>query len=175
MTDTTKATNRATADSAKADSAKARAQASTQDGFEQVVKATSVGYEQALAAGQNTFEGAVKGYDEFTAFGKQAFDAWIAAGNSTAKGYEAINAEMLSFGKDRVEDTIAVTKALFGAKSVDQAVQMQSDFAKKAFDAYVAETSKLGELVNKTTLDEFAPVTARYSAAFERFLKTAAN
>ena len=170
MTDTTKSTKRDTADSANAS-----AQAIAQDGFEQVVKATSEGYEQAFAAGQKKFEGAVKGYDEFAAFGKQAFDAWVAAGNSTAKGYEAINAEMMSFGKNRVEDTIAVTKALFGAKSVDEAVQVQSDFAKKAFDAYVAETSRLGELVNKTTQDAFAPVTARYAAAFEKFLKTAAN
>ena len=170
MTDTTKSTSRAAAESAKAN-----APASAQDGFEQAVKATSVGYEQALAAGQKNFEGAVKGYDEFAAFGKQAFNAWVGAGTSTAKGYEAINAEMLSFGKDRVEDTIAVTKALFGAKSVDEAVEMQSDFAKQAFNAYVAETSKLGELVNQTTQNAFAPVTARYAAAFEKFLKSAAN
>ena len=68
-----------------------------------------------------------------------------------------------------------MTKALFGVKSVDEAVQVQSDFAKKAFDAYVAETSRLGELFNKTTQDAFAPVTARYAAAFEKFVKTAAN
>ena len=68
-----------------------------------------------------------------------------------------------------------MTKSLFGAKSVDEAVQMQSDFAKQAFDAYVAETGKLGELVNQTSQEAFAPVTARYAAAFEKFLKTAAN
>ncbi len=170
MTDTRKSTTRA-----QADSAKTNARATVQDGLEQVVKATSEGYEQALAAGQKSLDDAVNGYDEFAAFGKQAFEAWVAAGNSTAKGCEAINAEMLSFGKDRVEDTIAQTKALFGAKSVDAAIQVQSDFAKKAFDAYVAETSRLGELVNKTTQAAFAPVTARYTAAFEKFLKTATN
>ena len=170
MTDTTNSTKRAAADSAMASG-----QASVQDGIEQAVKATSEGYEQALAAGQKNFDSAAKSYDEYAVFGKGAIEAWVAAGNSTAKGYEAINAEMLSFGKDRVEDTIAVTKALFGAKSVDQAVQMQSDFAKQAFDAYVAETSKLGELVNQTTQNAFAPVTARYAAAFEKFVKSAAN
>lgn len=170
MTVTTKSTK-----PAEADSAMASGQASVQDGYEQVAKASSEGYEQALAAGQKNFDSVAKSYDEYAVFGKGAFEAWVAAGNSTAKGYEAINAEMLSFGKDRVEDTIAVTKALFGVKSVDEAVQMQSDFAKKAFDAYVAETSKLGELVNRTAQNAFAPVTERYTAAFEKLLKTAVN
>jgi hypothetical protein len=47
-----------------------------------------------------------------------------------------------------------------GAKSIEQAVEIQSNYAKKAYDAYVAEMSKLGEMYAGLAKDAYKPVEA---------------
>ena len=139
-------------------------------------KATAAeGYQQVLANGQEQFDAAAKSFDEFAALGKETFEAWVAAGNTSAKGFEAANAEMLAFGKYRAEQAATATKALFAVKTVSEAIEIQHDYAKQAFDAYVSQTSKLGELLAKTTEAAFAPVNAHYAAAFERLIQPAGD
>ena len=138
-------------------------------------KTAAEGYEQVLANGRKQFDAATKSFDEFAALGKETFEAWAAAGNTSAKGFEAANTEVLAFGKNRAEQMITATKALFAAKSVGEAIEIQHDYAKQAFDAYASETSKLGELLTKTTEAAFAPVNAHYAAAFERLIRPAGD
>ena len=45
-----------------------------------------------------------------------------------------------------------------GSKSVHEAFEFQTDFAKSAFESYVAELTKFSELVTATTKDTFAPL-----------------
>ena len=54
-----------------------------------------------------------------------------------------------------------------GAKSVHEAFEFQTDFAKSAFETYVGELSKFGELVSATTKDTFAPLQGRMQAWLE--------
>ena len=49
---------------------------------------------------------------------------------------------------------------LIGAKSIEQAVEIQSQYAKKAYDTYVAEMSKLGEMYVGLAKDAYKPVEA---------------
>jgi hypothetical protein len=48
-----------------------------------------------------------------------------------------------------------------GAKSVDQVFEIQSQYAKKAFDTYIAEVSKLGELYVGLAGNAYAPASRR--------------
>ena len=52
---------------------------------------------------------------------------------------------------------------LIGAKSVEQAVEIQSQYAKKAYDTYVAEFSKLGEMYAGLAKDAYKPVEAAFT------------
>jgi hypothetical protein len=45
-----------------------------------------------------------------------------------------------------------------GAKTVEQAVEIQSQYAKKAYDAYMAEMSKLGEMYLGLARNAYKPV-----------------
>jgi phasin family protein len=110
------------------------------------------------------FEKAVKGYDQFLGFGKETFEAYVKAANVAGKGAETLHNEIFSYSKQSLEDTIAATKALMGTKSVHEAFELQSDFAKTQFDGYVAQMTKLGEIVASTTKDSFAPIQGRVQA-----------
>ena len=49
-------------------------------------------------------------------------------------------------------------RALIGAKSVEQAIEIQSQFAKKAYDSYIAEMSKIGEMYVAMARNAYKPV-----------------
>ena len=48
--------------------------------------------------------------------------------------------------KKSFEDGSAALEKLFGAKSLEKAIEIQSDYAKSAYEGFVAEATKMGEL-----------------------------
>jgi len=113
---------------------------------------------------KNGFEKAVKNYDHFVGFGKETVEAYTKAANVAAKGAETLNNEIFAFSKQTFENTVAQTKALMATKSVHEAIELQSDFAKTQFDGYVSKMTQLSELVVATTKDSFAPIQGRVQA-----------
>ena len=63
-----------------------------------------------------------------------------------------------------MEDSIAAGKAILGAKSVHEAIEIQTDFAKTAFENYVAELTKFNKLFTAPPKDSFAPLQGRAQA-----------
>ena len=116
---------------------------------------------EALKSG---FEKAVKNYDHFVGYGKETVEAYTKAANVAAKGAETLHNEIFAFSKQSFENTIAQTKALMATKSVHEAMELQSDFAKTQFDGYVTKMTQLSELVVATTKDSFAPIQGRVQA-----------
>lgn len=110
------------------------------------------------------FDKATKGYDQFLGYGKETAEAYVKAANVTGKGVETFNQEVLSFSKRSIEDSVAATKAVLASKTVQEAFELQSDFAKTAFDAYVGQMSKLSEIVLSTSKEAFAPIQGRMQA-----------
>ena len=120
--------------------------------------------ESGAAALKTGLEKALKGYDAFVGYGKETADAVTKSATIAGKGVEAINSEIYSYSKSSVEDAVAATKAVMGSKSVHEAFEFQTDFAKSAFEAYVAELSKISELATATTKDFYAPFKGRVQA-----------
>jgi phasin family protein len=102
--------------------------------------------ENGAAALKTGLEKALKGYDAFVGYGKRTADAVTKSATVAGKGIESINSEIYSYSKQSIEDAVAATKAVMGSKSVHEAFEFQTDFAKSAFEAYVAELSKISEL-----------------------------
>jgi phasin family protein len=113
---------------------------------------------------KNGFEKAVKGYDQVLGFGKENVEAYLKAANATGKGVETFHNEFYLFSKQSVEDTLAVTKAVLSAKSVHEAIEIQTDFTRSVFDTYVGQINRLNEIVLSTTKDAFEPIQGRIQA-----------
>ena len=115
----------------------------------------------ALKAG---FEKAVQNYDAALGFGKENVEAVLKSATVAGKGAETIHNEFYAYSKQSIEDGIAASKAILGSKSVHEAFELQSDFAKAAFESYVGQLTKFGELFTATTKDSFAPIQTRVQA-----------
>jgi phasin family protein len=104
-----------------------------------------------------------EGFEQFQKVGKGGFDAAVRSFGEVNKGFQAIAAEFTDFSKKSFEDSTRAFEQLIGAKSVEQAVEIQSQFAKKAYDTYVAEVSKLGEMYVGLAKDAYKPVEVAFT------------
>lgn len=120
--------------------------------------------ENGAAALKTGLEKALKGYDAFVGYGKDTADAVTKSATVAGKGIETINSELYSYSKQSIEDAVAATKAVLGSKSVHEAFEFQTDFAKSAFEAYVGELTKISEMATSATKDTFAPFKGRVQA-----------
>jgi hypothetical protein len=102
----------------------------------------------------------LKGFEEFQKTGKDNLDAAVRSFGEVNKGFQAIAAEMTDYSKNALEDSTRAFEQLKGAKSVEQAVEIQSQFAKKAYDTYMVEMSKIGEMYAGLAKDAYKPVEA---------------
>jgi phasin family protein len=82
--------------------------------------------------------------------------------------FERVNGEMFNFSKQQMEDGVAAFKAVSGAKSVHEAWELQTDFAKSALDAYVAQATKLNDLWLDAAKQAAEPFTARFAEMTEK-------
>ena len=129
--------------------------AASKETMEAVVKAgtqaASKSYEQAVAMAQEQVEKAstsmFKGYDEVATLGKQNVDAYVESSTVFAKGMEAMGKELMSFAQSAMEANVANAKAMFGAKTVRELIDLQTDFSRSSIDSLVAESAKLTERV----------------------------
>ena len=90
-------------------------------------------------------------------------DALSSFGTST-KSAQAITTEVIDYAKKSFEGSAAAWERLLGAKTLDQAAEIQSEYLKSAFEDFVARTTKLGELyvdLAKEMYQPFAGVFAK--------------
>ena len=74
------------------------------------------------------------------------------------KGFQAIGARVTDYSKRAFEDATRAFEQLVGSKSLEQAIEIQSQYVKNAYDAWVAEASKLGEMYVGLARDAYKPV-----------------
>ena len=88
----------------------------------------------------------------------EGVDAVVRAYGEATKGLQDIAAEVADYSKKAVEDATSAFQQLVTAKSAEQAFEIQSQYAKKAYDAYLAEASKLGAMWVSLARDAYKPV-----------------
>jgi len=131
--------------------------------------ASTRGFEKAMSFGHDQAELASKRYDEFASIGRASIDASIAASEAFLKSYEAINVHVLELSKSAINETVSVTQAVFAAKNVQEAAQIQSEYFQAGVSKAVEESTKLGELSLQAANQAFAPLNAQISKMVDRF------
>ncbi len=113
------------------------------------------------------FEKFTEGYEQIVAFNKETAEAVIESAAKAGKGVEMINSEVFSYSRQLLEDGIAATKAILGAKTLQDALEYQSQFTKSAFGTNVAQATKVREMALDTAKTATEPLQARANALAE--------
>jgi phasin family protein len=135
-----------------------------QQNYEKIFGATR---ERVEKASQTAFKAA----EDFQKLSKENIEAYVQASTIVAKGFEQLGKAWMAFSQEALEQSATAAKALLGAKSVREAVDLQTEFAKTSFDKFVAESTKLSEQTVKTANEAFEPINARFTVAVEKLWK----
>jgi hypothetical protein len=104
------------------------------------------------------FEPMQQAGEQFQQLGKDNYDAMVRSYGELNKGLQAIAARWTEFSKQSFEDATRTFEKLVGVKSFEQAVEIQSAYAKRAYDNWVAEASKVGEMYANVAREAYKPV-----------------
>ena len=85
-----------------------------------------------------------------------------------SKASQAIAAEVADYSKKSFEDGTEVIEKLFGAKSLDKAIEIQTDYAKTAYEGFVAQATKIGELYADLAKETYKPFEGYIAKAAPR-------
>jgi hypothetical protein len=72
--------------------------------------------------------------------------------------FQAIVAEATDYTKKSVETRLACVEKLLGAKALEPVIQIQSEYAKTSYAAFVAQAFKMGELYSDLAKAGFKPM-----------------
>lgn len=112
-----------------------------------------------------------QGYEEFTAFSQGNVEAVIAASTLSYKGAERIGKAVVAYAQASLDKSIALGRAVLGARSVTEVVAISNDFAKSSYETAVVEATRIQELGVEVANEALAPLSARFNVAVEKFAK----
>jgi phasin family protein len=101
-------------------------------------------------------------------------DAFVEAGKIAATGAQTIGQDLAAKSRDSLEQTANTVRSFAEAKNPTELLQLQSDFARTAFDRFVEDSSALTESFVKLAGEAFQPLSNRASANVEKFNQIAA-
>jgi phasin family protein len=115
----------------------------------------------------------MKSTEDFVAFGQANLEAFVKSGQIWSAGVQELTKQIATTAKASFDESISTFKAMSTAKSVKEAMDLQSSFAKAALEKAMAESNKLTDASIKLTEQTLAPITARVTVAVETFGKSA--
>ena len=107
----------------------------------------------------------IKNFDDFQKLGQQNVDTAMKMMGEWSKGWQAIAAEMTDYTKRSFEEGTSTVEKLMTAKSIEQAVEIQTGYAKRAYDDYMHQVSKLGGLYAELAKEAYKPVEKALQSA----------
>jgi hypothetical protein len=104
-------------------------------------------------------------FEDFQKFNKQQLEAFTASTTLLSKGMQEIASESTEYSKKAFAANSAVIEKLLGAKTVESALAIQSEFAKSSYEGFVAQATKMTDLFTRLATEAFRPVGSALSVA----------
>jgi hypothetical protein len=99
----------------------------------------------------------VKNFDEVQKLSKDGADAALKSFNAASKGAQAIAVELADYSRKSFEQGTAALEKLLGTRSLEGAIEAQTAYAKTAYEGFVAEATRLGELYADLAKETYKP------------------
>jgi hypothetical protein len=108
-------------------------------------------------------------YDGLASFGRENIEAAVKANAALSAGIEAIGQEVMACARTALQSATETARGLLGAKTFEDVVRLQTDFAQRHFDGLMAESVKLSELGCSLATGALAPWEGRVEAVMAQF------
>ena len=106
--------------------------------------------------------------EDIQQYGKEQLETVVASATTLQNGMQAIASAYGDYTKKSFEDTKSMVEKLSGVKSLDKAIEVQTEFAKSSYETFVAESQKIAGLYTdlaKQTFKPFEGLVAKFTPA----------
>ncbi len=97
-------------------------------------------------------------FQDFSKFGQANTDTMMKMMGDWAKNWQAISAEMTAYSKRSFQDGQATFEKLISSKSMEQVFEIQSTYAKRAYEDYMQQMTKIGSMYSAFGKEAYKPV-----------------
>ncbi len=113
---------------------------------------------------------AIAGYEDLIAFNRDNAEAVIKAGMVLAMGLHDVQRSALALAHEQFAAGIVAGKALLGAKTLQEVVEIQTGLAKDCMEKAMTEGGRFREVSAHLAEQAAAPLNGRFAAIAERTL-----
>jgi hypothetical protein len=99
----------------------------------------------------------MQSFDDAGKAGKEFMDTGLKSFAAVSKNAQAIAVEATEYSKKAFESGSAAFEKLTSAKSLDKAFEIQTDYAKTAYEGFVSQATRMGELYAEMARDAYKP------------------
>ena len=106
--------------------------------------------------------------EDIQQYGKEHLETVVASATTVQNGLQAIASAYGDYTKKSFEDTKSFVEKLSGVKSLDKAIEAQTEYAKSAYETFVAESQKIAGLYTDLAKQTFKPlegIVAKFTPA----------
>ena len=139
------------------------------EGMKQGAATAAAGMEQAQVQVKEGMQRVMKTAEQMTSFSQGNMEALMKSNHILTSGLTELSKMFAASAKASLDETMGNLKALTTVKSIKEAFELQSSFAKASMEKALTESSKMTEESMKLAEQAFAPISARVNAAVETF------
>lgn len=88
----------------------------------------------------------INGFEDFQKAGKEGVTRAIESFGVLSKGWQALATETAGYSKASFEEGAAHVEKLLGAKSIDVALEAQTDYLRASYEKAVGQATRFSEL-----------------------------
>ncbi|PSJ59835.1 phasin family protein [Pseudaminobacter soli (ex Li et al. 2025)] len=99
----------------------------------------------------------LQSFDEANKFGKEFVDSGLKSFAAISKSAQAIAVEATEYTKKSFETGTATFEKVMSSGSLEKALEIQTDYAKQAYEGFVAEATKMSELYADLAKEAYKP------------------
>ena len=96
-----------------------------------------------------------------TASADDTWAAWAESSSALARGFEALATELTGMTRSGIDAATDAAKAMIGAKTLADAVEINTNLARRSFDAVIEGAAKISEIGVKAATEASRPVLNR--------------
>jgi len=106
--------------------------------------------------------------EDIQQYGKEQLETVVASATTLQNSLQAIASAYGDYTKKSFEDTRSFVERLSGVKSLDKAIEVQTEYAKSSYETFVSESQKIAGLYTDLAKQTYKPLegmVAKFSSA----------
>jgi phasin family protein len=96
--------------------------------------------------------------EEMQKIGKNNMDAALSSLGAWTKGAQALAVAFVDYSRKSAESSAAAWEKIMGAKNLEKALEVQTDYLKSSYEDFVSEATKFGEIYLDLAKETYRPL-----------------